>query len=80
MYAPAVTSPMAAYSLATIVLGGTAMNGGKGTVLGTALASLLLGILRNGLVILSIPSYYQQLLIGLIILVAVVVSELKPNP
>lgn len=56
------------------------MNGGKGTVLGTALASLLLGILRNGLVILSIPSYYQQLLIGLIILVAVVVSELKPNP
>jgi ribose transport system permease protein len=66
-------------AIATVVLGGTAMNGGKGTIFGTVLASLLLGVLRNGLVILSIPSYYQQLLIGLIILSAVVVTEMEPR-
>jgi len=37
----------------------------------------LLGVLRNGLTILSIPSYYQQLAIGIIILVAIIISELR---
>uniref|UniRef100_A0A7C4W041 ABC transporter permease n=1 Tax=Desulfatirhabdium butyrativorans TaxID=340467 RepID=A0A7C4W041_9BACT len=66
-------------AIATVVLGGTTMSGGNGTILGTVLASLLLGILRNGLVILGIPSYYQQLLLGTIILVAVILSEWKAS-
>lgn len=64
-------------AIAAVVLGGTDMKGGRGSVAGTVMACLLLGVLRNGLTILSIPSYYQQLLIGLIILAAIIVSELR---
>ncbi len=64
-------------AIAAVVLGGTDMKGGRGSIIGTVMACLLLGILRNGLTILSIPSYYQQLTIGIIILVAIIVSELR---
>ena len=64
-------------SIAAVVLGGTSMKGGKGSVAGTVTACLLLGMLRNGLVILSIPSYYQQLVIGIIILAAVIIAEVR---
>lgn len=64
-------------AIAAVVLGGTDMKGGRGSITGTVMACLLLGMLRNGLTILNIPSYYQQLTIGLIILVAIVISELR---
>ncbi len=64
-------------AIAAVVLGGTDMKGGRGSITGTIMACLLLGMLRNGLTILNIPSYYQQLTIGLIILVAVIISELR---
>ncbi len=64
-------------TIAAVVLGGTSMKGGRGTIVGTVIACFLLGILRNGLVILSIPSYYQQLLIGIIILAAVIFAEVR---
>ena len=64
-------------SIAAVVLGGTSMKGGKGSVAGTVTACLLQGMLRNGLVILSIPSYYQQLVIGIIILAAVIIAEVR---
>ena len=64
-------------AIAAVVLGGTDLKGGKGSISGTVMACLLLGMLRNGLTILNIPSYYQQLTIGLIILAAVVISEFR---
>jgi ribose/xylose/arabinose/galactoside ABC-type transport system permease subunit len=64
-------------AIAAVVLGGTDMKGGRGSITGTIMACLLLGMLRNGLTILNIPSYYQQLTIGLIILVAIIISELR---
>lgn len=64
-------------AIAAVVLGGTDMKGGRGSISGTVMACLLLGILRNGLTILCIPSYYQQLSIGVIILLAIVISELR---
>lgn len=64
-------------AIAAVVLGGTDMKGGRGSIAGTVMACLLLGMLRNGLTILNIPSYYQQLTIGLIIMVAVIISELR---
>ena len=74
--------PLAGYmfeldAIAAVVLGGTDMKGGRGSISGTIIACLLLGVLRNGLTIMSIPSYYQQLAIGLIILIAVISSELR---
>jgi len=64
-------------AIAAVVLGGTDMKGGRGSITGTLMACLLLGILRNGLTILSVPSYYQQLTIGIIILVSIIISELR---
>lgn len=62
-------------SIAAVVLGGTSLKGGRASIFGTVTACLLLGVLRNGLVILSIPSYYQQTFIGAIILTAVIFTE-----
>lgn len=64
-------------AIAAVVLGGTDMKGGRGSITGTVMACLLLGMLRNGLTILNIPSYYQQLVLGIIILVALIISELR---
>jgi len=62
-------------AVAVVVLGGTSLQGGKGTVLGTLLGALLLGIVRNGLNIVGVPANYQQLFIGLIIMAAVVAGS-----
>ncbi len=64
-------------AIAAVVLGGTDMKGGRGSITGTIMACLLLGMLRNGLTILNIPSYYQQLALGIIILLSVIISELR---
>ncbi|SCG82875.1 ribose transport system permease protein [Proteiniborus sp. DW1] len=64
-------------AIAAVVLGGTDMNGGKGSISGTFIACLILGVMKNGLRILSISSNYQQLLTGLIILLSVASTEYK---
>ncbi|ATW27790.1 ABC transporter permease [Candidatus Formimonas warabiya] len=72
--------PLAGYmmeldTIATVVLGGASIKGGQGSMAGTVVAGLLLAVLRNGLTINGISSYYQQLVVGLIILLAVIFSE-----
>lgn len=64
-------------AIATVILGGTGIRGGRANMVGTLLAGLILGVLRNGLVLVGISSYYQQFATGLIILVAIVVSEVR---
>ncbi len=63
--------------IAAVILGGTSMNGGKASLGGTIIACILLSVMRNGLTILSISSYYQQLFIGLIILISVSISQIR---
>ncbi len=62
-------------AVAVVVLGGTNLQGGKGTVLGTLLGAFLLGMVRNGLNIIGVPANYQQLFIGMIIMVAVIAGS-----
>lgn len=64
-------------AIATAVLGGTSLKGGRGSIGGTVLAGLLLAVLNNGLTLHGIASYYQQLTTGLIILITVLTTELK---
>jgi ribose transport system permease protein len=61
--------------IAAAVIGGVSLSGGRGTILGTILGSLLMGILRNGLVLLNVSAYWQQVAIGLVILLAVVLDR-----
>ena len=62
-------------AIAATILGGTSMQGGKGSVIGTVIACFILNILKNGLTILAISSHYQEILTGVILIVSVLISE-----
>jgi ribose transport system permease protein len=61
--------------IAAAVIGGVSLSGGRGTILGAIIGSLLMGILRNGLVLLNVSAYWQQVAIGLVIVIAVVMDR-----
>ncbi|MDQ0323330.1 inositol transport system permease protein [Pararhizobium capsulatum DSM 1112] len=58
-------------AIAAVVIGGTSLQGGTGSIFGTVIGALLTGVLLNGLVILNVSPYVQQILVGLIIVAAV---------
>lgn len=60
--------------IAAVIVGGTALNGGKGSVVGALLGSLLMGMLNNGLILMGLDVSDQMIVRGLIILLAVAVS------
>jgi ribose transport system permease protein len=62
-------------AIAAVVLGGTSMSGGVGSVMGTIIGALIIGILNNALNLMDVSSYYQQLIKGLVILVAVLLDR-----
>jgi ribose transport system permease protein len=64
-------------AIAAVILGGGSFNRGSGSVLGTFIACLLLGVLRNSLTLLTVPTYYQQIITGIIILFGIITSELR---
>lgn len=64
-------------AIAAVVLGGAAMNGGKGTIIGTLIGALLLGVLNNGLNLIGINPYVQNVIKGIIILIAIYVGTEK---
>ena len=57
--------------IASVVIGGTSLFGGAGTIFGTVVGSLLIGVLLNGLVLMNVSPYVQQMIIGVIIVLAV---------
>ncbi len=63
--------------IASVVVGGTSLNGGRGSVIGTFIGSMLIAVLRNGLNLLDVESYVQQVVVGVVILLAVMVDQLR---
>ncbi|MBC7871937.1 MAG: ABC transporter permease [Chitinophagaceae bacterium] len=57
--------------IASVVIGGTSLFGGEGNVLGTVIGSILIGVLTNGLVLMNVSPYIQQIITGMIIVLAV---------
>jgi inositol transport system permease protein len=57
--------------IASVVIGGTSLMGGIGGIAGTVVGTLLIGVLLNGLVIMNVNPYYQQIIVGVIIVLAV---------
>jgi ribose transport system permease protein len=64
-------------SIAAVVVGGTSLMGGRGSVIGTFFGALLIGVLYNAMNLLSVDSYLQKVLLGAVILLAVVLDELR---
>lgn len=58
-------------AIASVALGGTSMNGGRGRIWGTFVGVLIIAVLNNGLNILGVSSYYQSVVKGIVILIAV---------
>jgi ribose transport system permease protein len=61
-------------AIAVVVIGGTALDGGRANLIGTLLGSLLVAIINNGLNLLNVPIFYQQLTVGLLLLAALALS------
>jgi fructose transport system permease protein len=63
-------------SITAVVLGGTSLFGGRGSVIGTLIGALIVGIVRNGLQLLGVRSIYQVLITGILVILAVAVDQL----
>jgi len=64
-------------AIAAAVLGGTSFGGGEGSILGTVFGAIFTSLIRNGLNLLNVQSYYQQLVIGALIIAALVMDKLR---
>ncbi len=64
-------------AIAAVIIGGASFSGGSGTIGGTAIGVLLIAVLRNGLVLLNVPTEWQTVAIGLVIIAAVSVDVLR---
>ncbi|WP_235867326.1 ABC transporter permease [Priestia abyssalis] len=62
-------------AIAAVVIGGTSLFGGVGSLVGTLMGVLIIGVMNNGLDLLNVSSYYQQILKGAIIVIAVLIDK-----
>jgi ribose transport system permease protein len=74
--------PMAAtetnmQALSAVILGGAGLTGGKGTILGTFIGVFVLSTLNNGMVMLNIQTFWQQVIVGTVLLLAVAIDAIK---
>lgn len=64
-------------SIAAVVIGGTSLSGGKGSIIGTVIGAGIIGVLNNGLVLLNVSPFWQQVIKGFVILLAVIIDKIQ---
>lgn len=64
-------------AIAAVVLGGTSLTGGRGWIVGTVIGALIIGVLNNGLNLIGVSSFFQQVVKGAVILIAVLLDRKK---
>lgn len=63
-------------AIAAVILGGAALNGGRGTIIGSLIGVVIMGIVKNGMVLLNVPVFWQDGFIGVVVILAVLVDTL----
>src|SRR6266567_2091840 len=66
-------------AIAAVILGGTSFTGGVGTIVGTAIGALIIGVLNNGLVLMNVPFFYQLIIKGAVIIIAVLLDRIRSS-
>ena len=66
-------------AIAAVVIGGTSLSGGEGTVIGSLVGAALMGIIKNALILLGVNVYWQSVVIGLVIVFAVSIDAFRKN-
>lgn len=69
--------PLLLDSIAAVVIGGASLFGGAGTIVGTLIGALIIGVIQNGLVILAINPFWQFVTVGVVIILAVLIDQAK---
>jgi ribose transport system permease protein len=64
-------------AIAAVVIGGTSLFGGEGTIVGTIIGALLMAVIRNGLNLMHVSAFYQQIVVGSVIILAVLIDRLR---
>ena len=64
-------------AITAVVLGGTSLFGGRGIILGSLLGAVIVGVFRNGLTLMGVPSVYQVLITGILVILAVTTDQLS---
>lgn len=66
-------------TIAAVVIGGVSMTGGEGSIWGALIGASIMGVLKNAFVLLSVSSYWQAIVIGIVILLAVTIDRVRAN-
>lgn len=64
-------------AIAAVVLGGTSLAGGRGTILGTIVGAFVIGVLRNGMILEGLSSFWQMVITGFVIILAVIIDQVQ---
>jgi fructose transport system permease protein len=64
-------------SITAVVLGGTSHFGGRGLIVGTLIGAVIVGVFRNGLILMGVPSVYQVLITGILVILAVATDQVS---
>jgi ribose transport system permease protein len=64
-------------AITAVILGGASLSGGRGSVLGTVLGVLIIGVVNDGIVLLNVESFYQDVVRGLLLIIAVAIDQLR---
>jgi ribose transport system permease protein len=64
-------------AIAAVIIGGTSLNGGRGSVIGTLMGAFIIGILANGLILLGLSDFMRQMITGVVLIVAVVLDQFR---
>ena len=74
---PSIGSTWIMPSVTAAIIGGTSLSGGEGTIWGTLIGAIFMGVLANGIVLMDISAYWERVIIGLVVIMAVIIDIVR---